>query len=294
MLSENSQEFLENFTATANSNELSQAEPSGNTKTLGKTHQLYRWFFTLKEESINLSQLSQTLKEISKEFIFQLEKGSGENGYEHYQGCFSLKTKERFVTVKNHFPSSIHLEPCKDWWMSKAYCSKAATRLKGPWDQNTVMIKTIEKEDMYQWQLEVINILDNPVHDRKVYWFWDSKGNTGKTAFCKFAYKYYGSTIIQTGKTADLAYCMHEPTSVLMNIPRSLEFHVNYSAIESIKDGLIFSGKYESCCKVFNPPHLVIFANFEPDKNCLSKDRWEIREIQQDKRKLNGLFEKKN
>ncbi len=116
--------------------------------------------------------------------------------------------------------------------------------------------------------------------DRTIHWYWDAEGNSGKTAFCKYMYKWEQAVILQGGKYADIAYAMPEyPHMVLMNIPRSSELVVNYSAIEAIKDGLMFSGKYESKMKMWNPPHLVVFANFEPNKEQLSKDRWHVVKI---------------
>jgi len=46
--------------------------------------------------------------------------------------------------------------------------------------------------------------------------------------------------------------------------------------LESIKNGLFFSGKYESTQVVMNSPHLIIFANEPPDKSKMSADRWHI------------------
>jgi len=258
--------------------ELSQSEPTGNTKTVGATNQLYKWFFTLKEESIELSQLFQTLKEISKKFTFQLEQG--ESGFRHFQGVFSLKIKERFSTVKNIFPCSIHLEPCKNWWQSMKYCSKSETRINGPWTEKSIFINTIKEEDFYPWQANAAQILKTTPNDRNVFWFWDAVGNKGKTAFCKWAYVNHGATILQNGSGKDLAFAIPEtPTAVLFNLPRTCEERVNYAAIESIKDGLIFSAKYESGTKVFDPPHVIIFANFPPDLRSLSADRWQIMNI---------------
>ena len=66
--------------------------------------------------------------------------------------------------------------------------------------------------------------------------------------------------------------------------PRCLHFQfsthirgaVSYNAIEQLKDGLVFSSKYEGGVKMFNPPHVIIFANWLPDVKTLSEDRWNI------------------
>lgn len=92
----------------------SQPEPGGNTKTPGKqSNQYYRWIATWHNEDITLIQLSQHLKNFCKEYFGQLERGE-KSGKLHWQFCFSLKTKERMSTVKNHFSNDIHLEVCKD------------------------------------------------------------------------------------------------------------------------------------------------------------------------------------
>jgi len=62
---------------------------------------------------------------------------------------------------------------------------------------------------------------------------------------------------------------------------------MNYGAIEQVKNGLVFSGKYESSMLIFNPPHVVIFANDTPDESMYSNDRWHIHKITDfDKKKL--------
>lgn len=259
----------------------SQVEPEGNTKTSGmkidKTNQMYNWFFTLRYEDMNLSQLSQTLKEIAKKFCFSGELSK--DGYKHWQGCFSLKTKERFATVKNHFPNTIHLEPCKNWFKSKEYCSKMETHIEGPYTEDYVFIKTIEK--LYDWQTKIRDECLLEPDDRRINWIYDYEGNSGKTQFCKYMILKHNAIYLNNGKTQDIAYALPEdPKIVLFDFCRSNEEKINYQVIESIKNGIIFSGKYESKNKIFNSPHIYIFANFRPDLNKLSKDRWYLREIE--------------
>lgn len=252
---------------------VSQNKPEGNTKTSGSKNQYYRWFFTCPKEKYEASQLSQHLKDFCKEFYFQGEKG--ENGYEHWQGCFSLKIKEYFSTVKNHFCNEFHLEHSKDWFKCIKYCNKTETRIEGPFNHESIFIDIIT--ELYPWQQMIVNIIKNTPDKRTIHWFWEPKGCAGKTELCKYLHVKFNSNIVQNAGTGDIAYSIkNNPKSVIFSLPRSCEERVNYEAIESIKDGIIFSKKYESCCKIFNNPHVIIFANFPPDKHKLSIDRWNI------------------
>lgn len=72
---------------------------------------------------------------------------------------------------------------------------------------------------------------------------------------------------------------------MLFGIPRTCTAeYVSYSALEELKDGIFFSGKYESSMVMTNNLHIFVFANFEPDRSKLSKDRWEIHYVGQKKR----------
>jgi len=65
------------------------------------------------------------------------------------------------------------------------------------------------------------------------------------------------------------------PDIIIIDIPRSYDIgYLNYTAIEKLKDGLFFSGKYESLTKMFDSPHVICMANFPPDLTQLSVDRW--------------------
>ena len=51
----------------------------------------------------------------------------------------------------------------------------------------------------------------------------------------------------------------------------------NYAVLELIKDGNAISSKYNSQVLTFKVPNMVIvFSNYMPSKEKLSKDRWEI------------------
>lgn len=250
-----------------------QEKPEGNTKSSGAHTQLYRWFFTCPYEEYDSIQLSQNLRGFSKEFLFSGEIGA--SGYKHWQGCFSLKQKEYFNTVKNLFPQSIHLEPCKNWLKANNYCKKIETHIEGPYTQDSSFLNLPSK--LYSWQQWVVDLVQTNPDDRTIHWLWEKKGCQGKTTLCKILYVRYGANIIGNGAMKDIAYCIDDsPRIVCFNLTRTNEEHINYGAMEAIKDGLVFSSKYESRAKIFNSPHVLVFANFEPRVDSMSRDRWNV------------------
>ena len=252
---------------------MSQREPTGNTRTVGSQHQLYRWCATIKEDCIKLSQLSQIFKEFCKKYTFQLEEG--ENGYRHWQCVFSLKEKLRFPTVKNLFPQAAHIEPCRDWFGSRAYCSKEDSRVQGPYTERSLQISTIT--ELREWQSRLLTRIREEPDDRTILWFTDVEGGAGKTAFTKYLVVHHGAMAFTNAKTSDIAYAMPSNCRIVVfNFTRTVEGRINTGAIESVKDGMLFSGKYESKLILFNSPWVIVFANFDPDRTTLSQDRWEI------------------
>ena len=55
--------------------------------------------------------------------------------------------------------------------------------------------------------------------------------------------------------------------------------HINWTELEKIKDGCFYS---RNSTVTTNRPILICFANREPDIDLLSRDKWEIVEIQND------------
>jgi len=70
------------------------------------------------------------------------------------------------------------------------------------------------------------------------------------------------------------------PDIIIIDIPRSSINEVSYKSIEGAKDFLVFNLKYV-CGMVTGktPPHVIILANYPPGLSNLSKDRWIVLEI---------------
>lgn len=137
------------------------------------------------------------------------------------------------------------------------------------------------------WQGELALVLDGPPHPRQVIWYFDLVGNHGKTWFANYIYDTchnpdkFEIAILGNQKSADAAHSLVSPRIVFFDFTRSQEEQLNWSIIEQVKNGSVFSPKYDSGLKRFPTPHVVCFSNFDPapywDK--LSADRWNIKEL---------------
>jgi len=126
------------------------------------------------------------------------------------------------------------------------------------------------------WQSELFESLLETPDERKVLWFYDAQGGTGKSYF---ASQYPDSYVITGGKMADIYFAYRFERVIFFDWPRDAEDRVPYSAVESFKNGYFLSTKYEVKRVRFAKPHVVVFSNFMPDTSKLSLDRWLIKTI---------------
>jgi len=135
------------------------------------------------------------------------------------------------------------------------------------------------------WQLAIERLILSEPDDRKIYWFWEGPGHIGKSTFVKYLAVKHKILFCDGGKKADLINLvfnqdMDETRCVIWDLPRSSRGNISYSTLESVKNGMVCNTKYETGVKIFNSPHIIVFANFPPDApEQLSADRWEITEL---------------
>lgn len=124
------------------------------------------------------------------------------------------------------------------------------------------------------WQQRVMDLLSGEPDDRTVYWVCDSVGNRGKSRLARYLCCEMGA-IQLTGRIQDMSYAYESQGIVVFNITRAQVEHSDhiYTMAEMLKDGYLFSTKYESCAKRFRPPHVVVFANVFPKEGMWSADR---------------------
>lgn len=139
--------------------------------------------------------------------------------------------------------------------------------------------KEFTEVTLYKWQESVLKLLMQKPDSRRVIWVYDTVGNTGKSWFSKFLVARHGAIRMENGRNADVKHAYNGQQIVIFDYSRSVEGRINYEVIESIKNGLFFSSKYNSSMKIFNSPHILCLANFKPEIEKLSQDRWYIKEI---------------
>lgn len=129
------------------------------------------------------------------------------------------------------------------------------------------------------WQQRCLDIISTPPDPRMIIFVYDEEGNAGKSWLAQWLLQEKEFVqVMKPGKIADMAYEYNEYTQVfILDCPRSKQGDViQYDFLENIKDGMLFSPKYESVTKRFKPPHVFVFMNEMPNLFKLSHDRYFI------------------
>lgn len=245
-------------------------------------NQYYLWCFTFNNyEQSDILELRIRFYKICKKFIFQEE--TGENGTRHLQGSISLNVKARLTELKK-IDERIHWEPTKNAKAADKYACKAETRTGEIYRHEKIkaFTRTKSKFDTIEPRSEIIDIIQSEPDNRTINWVWSENGGVGKTSTCAYIQNTFQNVCIANGKGTDIKNTIishlqeYELDILIINVPRCNENYVSYSAIEEIKDGLVYSGKYEGGFANIEHPHVIVISNFYPEKNKLSEDRWNI------------------
>lgn len=229
------------------------------------------------------------IKSNADDFVAQLEKGE-ETEKLHVQFAVKFKEHKTLSSLQKMFKGA-HLEKAINWAACKNYCRKDKTA-EGERIDNTLKFVAVrdplEGKELRPIQKEIIDIVNTEPDDRTVHWFYDPKGSAGKTTVAKHLCIKRGDVIYVAGKSADMKFGVqqfvrkYDIRAVIMDYTRSTEGFVSYQGIEEIKNGIFYSGKYESGMVLFNNPHVIILSNFLPDLNALSFDRWNIHDYSEE------------
>jgi len=246
-------------------------------------------FFTFNYETVpnfNFSDIVEELKRFAYKGKVQSEVAPS-TGTKHLQGMIWCKDKHRDTEFK--LLKGAHFEALKDYNDVKNYCNKAESHdglYRDCWGFPEP--KYVEKiENFYEWEKDIIELLNKSPDKRSIYWFWEPIGCKGKTTFQKYIFSNYDECIVLSGKGSDMKNGIVDylntnkklPKIILVNVPRSSQGFVSYTGLEEVKDMFFYSGKYEGGMVCGACPHLLCFANEEPDFRKMSEDRFIVKNI---------------
>lgn len=132
------------------------------------------------------------------------------------------------------------------------------------------------------WQAKVLEMVNTEPDDRQILWIFDPVGNTGKTHLARHLVDKFGAFYTNGGKSVDITHAYSGERIVVFDYVRDHQEYVGYGVIEQLKNGILFSPKYDSGMKRFDAPHVLIFANFLPDSSKFSQDRLVLVKVEAD------------
>lgn len=258
---------------------MTQIDPIVPAESVGNTKQIppaIRWCFTLHNPNDDdISEMLTISSNSSKFSIFSKELGkSGDTP--HLQGYIEFKEKKR--------PAGLHSNKTIHWEKSKGNRDQNIKYIKKEFGDCWINGEKIEGlkliNDLRPWQKDLLDKISNEPDDRSIFWYYDEEGGHGKSALTKLLCAKY-KAIVLSGKSTDCKYGIIKyieknnmaPKIVIIDVPRCVGDHISYTAIEEIKNGCFFSSKYESDMVLFNPPHVIVFSNFECPEGKFSNDR---------------------
>ena len=259
--------------------------------------------FTLSHEKMPDRQtLIGHLRQLAKKWVFQLEEADG--GYVHFQGRMSLFKKKRpgelkkLIMDKHDDLESMHFSPSSNNSLATGECFyvvKSDTRLEGPWSDVTERVSAYIPrqyrgllEKAWPWQKAVLESR----HDfdtRTVNYLFDPAGNNGKSTTASLAELHYDALALPL--TYDPKQLLESACDILMgkeqrvpglcfiDLPRGIDprkVGAFLIACEEIKKGKVCDMRHRYKEWWFDSPQIWVFANWLPDLNALSVDRWKL------------------
>lgn len=231
-----------------------------------------------EEECASLRQLLPT---ICKKALFGKEVGE-KCKTPHLQGYINLKTKKRMTELYNQYPAfeRCSFRTARNEEALIKYCQKDGD----VWTYG--FPKPLEHYVLWNsWNTYLLDEIQQPSDRRRINWFWSATGKMGKTALTRYFVDKFNAQFCSGGKYTDVMNLiyhtdMEKCNCVIFTLPKQSGNKISYSALESVKDGLVSNMKsYKNGSKIFRPPHIIVFANFAPDYDQMMEDRWFVHQI---------------
>lgn len=204
-----------------------------------------------------------------------------------------LKVEKSITIVKGEITKDVWA--CATLQDAMMLCTKAsdATGIRCLWDAKIRSVsldpEDIPSQDWQKWVIEERKDPPNAAQRRMITWICDVVGGCGKTILARYL------AITQPDKwrcAGDLGTVRDAATTVkgwldsgwtghgiIVDLPRQVAKHDSriYLYLEAIKNGIMSAQKYAGSTVIFPKPHLIVFANWEPNYTAISKSMWDSR-----------------
>lgn len=263
----------------------------------------YCWDITWKYDGYPTDTILQWCKDHTTKWAFQHEVGTT-TGYHHWQLRVSLKERSRSPPG---LPKDARFSPTsKENKNNYTYVTKDHTRVEGPWrwtDEDVFVPWHLvgKKDTLYPWQKQIWESADLR-EERQINVIYDPVGCQGKSTISSLM-DVYGRGIEMTAYNDYKLVCQslcnelkdndnRDPRCILFDLERARkqdELAGLYSAIESIKKGVVSDWRNHFVKWRFHPPVVWVFMNTLPDRAYATPDRWKIWEIDPESKGLTAL-----
>lgn len=177
-----------------------------------------------------------------------------------------------------------------DALMKNCTSAASATGVIALYSHRPVVKSKMEEVSLFKWQAKLVAETAGDADPRKIIWYVDEKGNTGKSWLADWMVGKFGNKWevmsgcgIKDAATIVLGMVSSGWSShgIFLDLTRTQESHNGfYATIESMKNARMTATKYQGKSFRFpKVPHVVVLANWGPDTSALSEDRWDIRRL---------------
>lgn len=297
----------ESSESTNSTNELLTVGDRGNNgdpippaKEKKKKYNYQYWDVVINNYTIDTMQLLPTLPNLLK-YCYQEE--IGESGNKHLQCVLCFNKPITLRQLQQCTLKAMSARPINSWINALAYCHKMETR-NGKVFSNIPEVMSRVREQVYidprldyykieeflPWQKSLYNMTLVKPHKRQIWWIYDEAGCRGKSQFMRTLRITEKSRIIccTGGSEKDIVNMINnkveegmdllvENLTIIIDIPRCKEVNdnvcVSYSLLENLKNGFCVNTKYKAKDFDFNPPHIIVLANWLPDFSQMTSDK---------------------
>eukprot|EP00795_Rhopilema_esculentum_P004240 gene4240-20430_t len=203
----------------------------------------------------------------------------GHNFFEIGENTFKGKEKSQLELMRDRrmheATEDAMLEEFGEAWLHSQSTVDRSIERQQMEESRQRMLEKFQSAKLRPWQEAVLRLIRSQ-GPRKITFVVDENGNTGKTFLAKYILATKNALYFTSTSLRDIAYAWKGERYIVFDISREKSEKLNYSTLETIKNGVVFSTKYRSSTKVFQIPIIICMINSRPLAKMMSDDRYHI------------------